>query len=238
MQRRTSALFMGLIILMTAWASTALMRQRADAGSATGGDDPRLVAPVTTSTTTEPPTSTTVPKATTTTVAPLPQPESPPDDPYADVPVRRIGTISIPKIGLQHDVFEGIWLTVLDVGPGHWPGSAMPGRRGNAVFPGHRVTHTHPFLDIDQLAPGDEVTFTTADGTFTYAVTGTQIVVPTDMWVVDQTNEKTMTLIACHPKHSARQRIVVKGNLVRSEPSPAAASGARDAGRPAQRLGV
>jgi sortase A len=156
---------------------------------------------------------------TTTTTEPLPVPERPPADPYADVPVVQVGTISIPKIGLEHPVYEGVTLTVIDNGPGHWPGSAMPGARGNSVFPGHRVTHSHPFRDLDQLVPGDEVTFHTAAGTFTYAVTGTQIVVPTDMWVIDQTPEKTMTLIACHPKHSARQRIVVKGNLVRSQPS-------------------
>jgi sortase A len=155
---------------------------------------------------------------TTTTTAPLPVPEAPPEDPYANVPVTQIGTISIPKIGLEHAVYEGVTLTVIDNGPGHWPGSAMPGRRGNTVFPGHRVTHSHPFLNLDLLAPGDEVTFRMPDGTFTYAVTGTQIVIPTDLWVIDQTPEKTMTLIACHPKHSAQQRIVVKGNLVRSEP--------------------
>ncbi|HEX5614915.1 MAG TPA: class E sortase, partial [Acidimicrobiia bacterium] len=120
---------------------------------------------------------------------------------------------------LDHTVYEGIWLTVIDEGPGHWPGSAMPGERGNTVFPGHRVTNSRPFYDLDQLVPGDEVIFRTADGEFTYAVTGTQIVVPTDMWVVNPTETPTMTLIACHPKGSARQRIVVKGDLVRSSPT-------------------
>jgi hypothetical protein len=60
---------------------------------------------------------------------------------------------------------------VVDHGPGHWPGSAMPGRRGNAVFAGHRVTHDHPFMDLDLLAPGDKVIFDMAHGTFTYAIT-------------------------------------------------------------------
>ena len=32
-----------------------------------------------------------------------------------------------------------------------WPGSAVPGQLGNAVFAGHRVTHTHPFLRINEL---------------------------------------------------------------------------------------
>jgi sortase A len=150
------------------------------------------------------------------TVATLPRPDPPPSDPYADVPITQVGTISIPSIGLQHPIFEGVWLTVIDHGPGHWPGSAMPGERGNAVFPGHRVTHSHPFRDLDLVAPGDEITFLTPDGAFTYSVTGTQIVLPTDMWVTDPTPTATITLIACHPKGSARERIVVKGELVRA----------------------
>jgi LPXTG-site transpeptidase (sortase) family protein len=76
------------------------------------------------------------------------------------------------------------------------------------------------------------------DGDFTYAVRSTQIVTPADMWVLDPTTKPTMTLIACHPKHSARQRIVVKGDLVRSVPSASVVSGARDAGQRAARLGV
>jgi sortase A len=156
----------------------------------------------------------------TTTTAPLPVPEPPPEDPYAPVTLTQIGTISIPKIGLEHPIYEGITLTVINNGPGHWPGSALPGQRGNTVFPGHRVTHSHPFLDLDRLAPGDQVIFRTAAGTFTYAVTGTQIVTPDAMWVIEPTPQPTMTLIACHPKHSARQRIIVKGKLVRSVPNP------------------
>lgn len=193
---------------------------------ATPPDSPLLVAPPTTEAST---TTTARPVPVTTTTVPLPVPEPPPADPYADVPVVEIGAVVIPKIGVDHPVYEGITLTVIDHGPGHWPGSALPGRRGNAVFPGHRVTHSRPFYDLDLLAPGDEVSFRMRNGTFTYAVTGTQIVVPTDLWVVDQTDEHTMTLIACHPKHSARQRIVVKGELVRSEPSLASIAAARTA---------
>ena len=94
------------------------------------------------------------------------------------MPVNQIGTISIPKIGLVHPIFEGVWLTVVDHGPGHWPGSAEPGQIGNAVFAGHRVTHTHPFLNLDQLAIGDKVVFDMPNGVFTYAVTSITIVLP------------------------------------------------------------
>lgn len=148
----------------------------------------------------------------------LPTPDRPPSDPYADVPVRAIGTIEIPRIGLRHTIYEGIWLTVLDKGPGHWPGTALPGRRGNTVFPGHRVTNTRPFRRIDELRPGDRIVFRMPYGTYTYAVRRTFIVLPTAMWVVDQSDAFEATLIACHPPGSARQRIVVRAVLVKSVP--------------------
>jgi sortase A len=52
----------------------------------------------------------------------------------------------------------------------------------------------------------------------TYKVTGTQIVDPNALWVTDPTLQPTVTLIACHPKHSAAQRIVVKGVLISRTP--------------------
>jgi len=156
------------------------------------------------------------PHPSTTTTLKLPQPLPPPADPYAPSPIIQIGTIEIPKIQLLHPVFEGITLTVIDHGPGHWPGSALPCQRGNAVFPGHRVTHTHPFLNLDLLSPGDQIIFHMPGKDCVYRVTGTQIVAPTALYVTDPT--PTVTLIACHPKHSAAERIVVKGVLVAAIP--------------------
>jgi len=39
-----------------------------------------------------------------------------------------------------------------------------PGGWGNAVFGGHRTTQTHPFLNTDQLKPGDQIDFVMQDG--------------------------------------------------------------------------
>src|SRR5437660_873082 len=110
-----------------------------------------------------------------------------------------IGRVEIPKVGVSQPMFEGVGLDVLANGPGHWPGTAMPGDNGNAVVAGHRVTHTHPFLDIDQLNPGDEVIFTTGAGRFVYAVTQTFIVTPDATWIANPTTDPTITLFACHP---------------------------------------
>lgn len=218
MSRRKRFVFVASILLAGALTTAGVIAAGggSDAG-ASGDDSPMLVAP--TSTTESPPTTRARRAVVTTTTLPLPVPEPPPVDPYADVPVLQIGRIEIPKIALDHAVYEGVTLTVLDHGPGHWPGTAFPGERGNAVFPGHRVTHTHPFYDIDLVAPGDEVIFHMPEADHVYRVTETLIVVPEDLWIVDQTEKPTMTILGCHPKHSARQRFVVKGELVRSTPS-------------------
>ena len=135
-------------------------------------------------------------------------------DHHADVPAPAIGMIEIPKIGLIHPIFEGFEESQIHWGPGHWPGSALPGTRGNAVFAGHRVTHTRPFLDIDLLEAGDQITFRTNDGIAVYEVTDHQIVTPDATWIAQPTPEPTVTIFACHPKHSARQRYVVRGKLI------------------------
>lgn len=127
------------------------------------------------------------------------------------------GEIEIPRIGLKHTTYEGYTLKEIDFGPSHWPRTAMPGQPGNTVFPGHRTTKTRPFYYIDELEPGDEVIFRTADGVFTYHVTETLIVTPKDLWIIDPTEEPTFTIFACNPRGSARQRIVVKGVLVDSQ---------------------
>jgi sortase A len=209
-KRRWIALLSALGIVIAAALTTAFVAR--DGG--THEDESPVLTP-----TTQKVTSTTH-KVTTTTLGKLPQPEPPPADPYAPTPLVQVGTVEIPKIGLVHPVYEGITLTVIDHGPGHWPGSAVPCQRGNSVFPGHRVTHSHPFLNIDLLAPGDQVIFHVKGKDCVYAVTGTQIVVPSDMWVTDPTPTPTVTLIACHPKHSAAQRIVVKGKLIKEIPKP------------------
>jgi sortase A len=154
-------------------------------------------------------TSTSTTSSTTTVPATLPDPESPPADPRAAEALTQVGTIEIPKIGVSKTMYEGITLTTLDHGPGHWPGTAMPGQIGNVVIAGHRVSHDKPFRNIDKLAVGDDVIMTTADGRFDYKVTGTEIVNPDALWIVDQTPDYTATLFACHPPGSTRQRIVV-----------------------------
>jgi sortase A len=190
-------------------ANSATVESIAISGAATTTTTPATTSTTSTSTTTIAATTSTSSSTSTTVAATLPNPESPPADPRAPEALVELGTIEIPKIGITKSIYEGITLTTLDHGPGHWPGTALPGQQGNVVIAGHRVSHDKPFRHLEQLVPGDDVILTTPDGRFVYKVTGTDIVLPDALWIVDQTADYTATLFACHPAGSTRQRIVV-----------------------------
>jgi sortase A len=138
----------------------------------------------------------------------LPTPVAPPAE-DAKEPLQSLGQIDIPKLNVSADLFEGIALSTLDNGPGHWPGTAMPGQAGNVVVAGHRTSHSKPFRNIDKLEAGDLVTFTVDGAVYNYVVTGHEIVDPTAIQIVDQTPDATATLFACHPPGSVSERYVV-----------------------------
>ena len=70
------------------------------------------------------------------------------------------------------------------------------------------MSHDKPFENIDQLVAGDEVIFSDTAGRHLYRVANVEIVGNDAIWIIDQTEAKTATLFACHPKGSTKQRIV------------------------------
>jgi len=139
----------------------------------------------------------------------LPSPQAPGPDPYAPTPELRYGQLEIPSIGLSQPFFEGVTLTAINRGPSHWPGTAMPGHLGNVVIAGHRTTHSRPFWDLDLVKPGDELIFTMLNGErYVYALDRVEVVDAGAVQIVEQGYGYTATLFGCHPKGSARQRIV------------------------------
>ncbi len=125
-----------------------------------------------------------------------------------------MGLLSIPKIGLLDAIVEGVGEAQLEQGPGHYPGTSLPGEAGNVAIAGHRTTYAHPFYNLDALSPGDNIYILTAQGLFQYTVSGSQVVAPTDVAVLDTVPGKsTLTLTTCNPRYSAAQRLVVTANL-------------------------
>ncbi|HEV8116461.1 MAG TPA: class E sortase [Acidimicrobiales bacterium] len=137
-----------------------------------------------------------------------------PADSYAPEQIVELGTLEIPKLGVRQRLMHGVTLRNIDRGPSHWPGTAMPGKAGNVVIAGHRVTNSRPFRNIDQLGAGDEVVLTVKGERSTYRVSSSFVVTPDRTDIANPTATPTLTMFACHPPGSARQRYVVRADLV------------------------
>ncbi len=97
------------------------------------------------------------PSTTSTTVNPANLPPPPPSG-------ESVATIRIPKIGVDKTVVQGVGLADLRKAPGHYPETPLPGEQGNAAIAGHRTTYGAPFNRLDELADGDEILVTHAEG--------------------------------------------------------------------------
>jgi sortase A len=150
------------------------------------------------------------------------------------------GVLRIPRLGEDYTrvILEGTEEKQLSQGPGHYVDSAMPGEAGNLALAGHRVGKGSPFLELDTMQPGDPIVVETADSWFVYRVLGDpatgdveadpsgipgrHIVSPSAVEVVSPTPNAAataapsgayLTLTTCHPRYSARQRLVVHARL-------------------------
>lgn len=131
----------------------------------------------------------------------------------------RLGRLKVPALDLNVSYGEGVFAKTLDKGPGHWPGTPMPGHRGNAVISGHRNTHTQPFKYLNLLKPGDKIISTYGtEHPVTYRVDKTTIVPEAKFkdFVVEQPDSDSaqqITLFACHPEGNPIYRIVVRASV-------------------------
>jgi sortase A len=132
-----------------------------------------------------------------------------------------ITRIRISKIGVDTVVVEGTTPAALKAGAGHYRGTPLPCDEGNVAIAGHRTTYGKPFNQLDRLAKGDKIVLETPVGSCTYEVTNRGdlpnpfVVDPSNIGIVANTpGEKNLTLTTCHPKGSAKQRLVIRAHLV------------------------
>jgi len=125
-----------------------------------------------------------------------------------------IGTLRIPRLHESVTFRQGVGANVLQYGPGHYPMTKLPGQLGTVAIAGHRTTHTHPFLHLNDLRLNDSIVVTADKRRFTYRVYAMRIVRPTDVWVLMmRSRTPRLVLTACHPPHSAAFRLVVFARL-------------------------
>jgi len=146
-----------------------------------------------------------------------------------------LARLYIPRLGRDYHpvVVEGISTADLELGPGHYPGTAEPGGKGNTVISGHRTTWGKPFNRLADVQAGDHVVIETRTSWITYRVTGEQIVQPDATQVIgdvpppigDQPPQADhlLTLTTCNPEYSAAQRLILRAVLVGTEQKKAGA---------------
>jgi len=125
-----------------------------------------------------------------------------------------VAKLVIPRLGAELFVVEGDGDVELRKGPGHMSGTPMPGQNGNCIIAGHRDTH---FRVLKDIRDGDEIVLETKAGAYTYRVSGTQIVLPSNTASLEPTRDAELHLITCYPFYylgSAPQRFVVRAKLV------------------------
>jgi sortase A len=140
---------------------------------------------------------------------------------------RAVAMLRIPRLGrdFRYAVVEGVDVEHLKKGPGHYPGSALPGKVGNFVVSGHRTTYAAPFNRIDELERDDEIIVDAPEARYTYRVTSQDVVEPDEVDVLAPVPGKPdispirafITLSTCHPEYSAAQRLLVYGVLKETE---------------------
>jgi sortase A len=148
--------------------------------------------------------------------------------------------LEIPVIGVDRYVVEGVAEGDLQEGPGHYPGTPLPGQAGNVAIAGHRTTFGAPFFRLNEVHSGDLVYLTDALGTtWVYSVVSQFVVAPSDVAVLDATRVHELTLTTCNPRFEATSRLVVRAvlltHLVRGTrvPKPLPVSVAKDGRFPA-----
>ena len=128
-----------------------------------------------------------------------------------------VGRLTILSANINHYVVFGATLNKLEYGPGYILGTSLPGTGGNFAIAGHRTTYGAPFGNLDKTEVGDSILFQTNTNQYEYVITEVKIVSPEDTYVLGNFGDDRITLSTCHPKFSARQRLVVVGELKRVE---------------------
>ena len=128
------------------------------------------------------------------------------------------GQLEIASINLSQFIVSGTDEQSLEFGPGHYMQTALPGTGGNVGIAGHRTTFGAPFAKLDQVQIGDELILTVDSKKFHYVVDEVRIVEAIGgEYVLYNRGDDRLTLTTCHPRYSAKQRLVVTGILTRIE---------------------
>lgn len=140
--------------------------------------------------------------------------------------------ITIPSINAKAPViFEpstAEWAVQLALRKGvdHYGNSVNPGQVGNTVIFGHSSgavwapgDYKFVFTLLSKVKAGDQVVIDYQSTRYIYKVTSTEIILPTNLSVLNQSSAKpSLTLITCTPVGTSKYRFVVHADQISPDP--------------------
>ena len=160
-------------------------------------------------------------------------------DPSGDTSVGMESRLIIPKINVDVPAIYGVGndydsqMNAMNNGVAHFavPGAqSHPGEIGNTVLSGHSSNdlfdsgdYKFIFAQLEKMGVGDTI-YTNYEGKrYTYVVTKTEVVKPTEVSkLVYPTDKPMLTLITCTPLGTSRDRLLVTAEQVSPDPGAAA----------------
>lgn len=131
----------------------------------------------------------------------------------AAAPIPEGNRLVIPKIGVDVAIVEGADQRVLSRGIWHIPDTSSPSAGGNTVLSGHRFQYLPPSSKtlylLDKLEQGDDIIIYWEGTEYDYKVTDRQIVLPTQVDILENTPDARLTLFTCTPLFSTSKRLVI-----------------------------
>jgi LPXTG-site transpeptidase (sortase) family protein len=106
-----------------------------------------------------------------------------------------VARLVIPAIDLDEIVLEGVGPVELNGGPGHFPGSVLPGEAGNSIVSAHRDRH---FRRVGELSVGSRIRTETRKGSLEWVITERRII-SRDTPSLFEESAATLTLTTCWP---------------------------------------
>jgi LPXTG-site transpeptidase (sortase) family protein len=122
-----------------------------------------------------------------------------------------LAILRIPDLALEVPVYATASELHLNRGAGLIAGMGLPDKGGNLGIAGHRDGF---FRVLKDIRPGQRIEVETKNRRHRYRVVSTEVVDPTDLRLLADTVDPTITLVTCYPFYflgSAPQRFVVRG---------------------------
>ena len=150
-------------------------------------------------------------------------------DPTITTTVSAEPRLIIPKINVDVPIRFGLALSdvmsAMNNGVAHYQiagASALPGENGNFVITGHSagdVYSSNPykyiFSGLERLEVGDLIYVNYNSVRYTYRITGTEVIEPTNVAALVKGNSKPLiTLVTCTPLGTSRYRLLVTGEQI------------------------